>query len=280
MKQLSKALLALFVAAIGTQASAQNDTSMKRKNALVASVNYQSRLHYFGRVDSLESQGLFPSIGFETKVGLYGNSSFIFINNPVQKGEYTGTILEAGYRFPETRNFSGNVFYNHFLYNQESRVVQAALKGQTGINLTYNNKIANVTVGGDLKFSDRTDIGATLGVDRLFIHVFPNSMALAINPSAYLYSGTQNFTNTYYKRKNVAGLPVGNQQLVSEEVRQFSVLSYELSLPVVLVVGKFNASVTGSYVSPQNLLTIPNRPDLSERGKNMFYVSASVGVRL
>jgi hypothetical protein len=31
---------------------------------------------------------------------------------------------------------------------------------------------------------------------------------------------------------------------------------------------------------PQNLVKVPNRPDLSENGKNMFYVSAGVGVRL
>lgn len=262
-------------------ATAQNDTSVQRTNNFSAAINYQSRLHYFGRTDSLKSSGLFPTIGFESKTGLYANSSFIFLSNQNKSAEYTGTVVEAGYKFPEMKNFSGNLFYTHFLYKQNSEVVQAALKAQTGINLTYNNKIANLTIGGDAKFSDQTDIGLTAGLDHLFIKVIPaTKWAVAINPSAYLYAGTQNFTNTYRKSRQIGGIPIGGQQVVTEEVKKLNVLSYEVSMPLVIVAGKFNASITGSYVMPQNLITNPSRPDLSERGQNMFYVTAGIGVRL
>lgn len=261
---------------------AQNDTSIHRKNTFTAGVNYQSRLHYFGRTDSLKSSGLFPTIGFETKPGFYGNASFVFLNNSSKSFNYSGTVAEGGYKFPESRNFSGNIFYTHFFYNNNAEIVQAALKAQTGINLTYNNKIANVTVGGDAKFSDRTDFGLTGGLDHLFIYVIPNSkLAVAVNPSAYVYAGSQNFTQTYYKQRNVPlfGFPAG-EQTVTEEVKNFNVLAYEFSLPVVFVAGKFNTSLTASYVLPQNLVKVANRPDLTENGKNMLYVSAGVGVRL
>ncbi|MDB5192280.1 MAG: hypothetical protein JWQ96_1843 [Segetibacter sp.] len=276
------AIAILAIAVFYSTAEAQvNDTSIQRKNQFLANATYQSALHYFGRTDSLRSQGFFPSIGFETKPGFYGNASFIFLNNPVQNMDYTGTVVEGGYRFPEKKNFSGNVFYSHFLYEDNSTVVQAALKGQTGVNLTWNNKIVNVNGGADLKFSNRTDLGLTAGLDRLFIYLIPKTKyALAINPSAYVYGGTQNFTQTVRKRNQIAGLPVGGQQTVSEEVTQFSVLSYEFSAPVVFVAGKFNATISPAYVMPQNLIKVANRPDISENGKNMFYVSASVGVRL
>ena len=68
--------------------------------------------------------------------------------------------------------------------------------------------------------------------------------------------------------------------LTARAGNQFNVLSYELSMPVVFVSGKFNASVTPAYVIPQNLVTVAGRPDLSERGKEMFYVTFSVGVKL
>src|SRR5215212_2226371 len=80
------------------------------KNEFSASINYQSTLHYFGRVDSLKSSGLFPVIGLKSKTGLYLNSTFIFIQNSETSISYTGTILEAGYRFPYSRNFSGNIY--------------------------------------------------------------------------------------------------------------------------------------------------------------------------
>lgn len=259
---------------------AQNDTSLPKKNVFTAGLNYQSRLHYFGRTDSLKSSGIFPTIGFQLKEGFYVNSNFIFANNG-SSTSYNGTIVEGGFRFPQTRNFSGNMFYTQFLYNDKSQLVQSALKSQTGVNLVYNNKIINVNLGGDAKFSDKTDFGATAGLDHLFLYLIPNTKnAIAINPSAYAYAGTQNFTTTYYKKTNVLGLPVGNQRPVTETSTKFNILSYEFSAPIVFVAGKFNASFTPSYVIPQHLVKVPNRPDLSEFGDNMFYFSAGLGVRL
>ena len=263
---------------------AQNDTSQPKKNVFTAGINYQSKLHYFGRTDSLRSSGVFPTIGFQLKEGFYVNSNFILVNNNLSNLSYNGTVLEGGFRFPQTRNFSGNIFYTQFLYKNSSELVQSALKSQTGINLVYNNKIVNVNVGGDAKFSNKTDYGATAGLDHLFIYLIPQTKnAIAINPSLYAYTGTQNFTETYYEKRkvNVLGLPIGGQQQqVTSTSTKFNVLAYEFSVPIVFVAGKFNASLTPSYVMPQNLVNVPNRPDLSENGKNMFYFSAGVGVRL
>ena len=280
MKTASNRYL-LFMAILLPAFAYTQETNSKetKKDELSASVNYQSALHYFGRTDSLKSSGLFPSIGFQSKTGLYAQGNFIFVQNKSLPLNYTGTTIEAGYRFPESEHFTGNLFYSQFLYKDQSTLVQSALKSQTGINLAYTNKILNLNGGADLKFSNQTDIGATLGVDHLFL--FNKGMknsAIAINPSAYAYFGTQKFTNTYLEKKSVLGIPV-TQQTTSQST-QFNVLSYEVSMPVVLVVGKFNASVTPSYVIPQNLVSVAGRPDLSERGKEMFYVTLSVGVKL
>ena len=250
-----------------------------KKDAFSASVNYQSALHYFGRTDSLKSSGLFPSIGFQSRSGLYAQGNFIFVQNKSLPTTYTGTTIEAGYRFPESDHFTGNLFYSRFLYKDQSTLVQSALTSQTGINLAYTNKIINVNGGLDLKFSNQTDIGGTFGLDHLFlINKGMTNAAIAINPSVYAYFGTQKFNNTYLEKKTLLGIPVSQQ--TTEQVTQFNILSYEISMPVVLVTGKFNASVTPSYVIPQNLVTVAGRPDLSERGKELFYVTLSVGFKL
>lgn len=272
-------LLAMFV--LSTMVYAQNDTSSPRKNVFTAGLNYQSKLHFFGRTDSMRSSGAFPTIGFELKEGFYANSNFVFVENANTPLKYNGTILQAGYRFPTTRNFSGNMYYNQFLYKDESSLVQSALKSQAGVNLAYNNKIVNVNLGGDAKFSDRTDYGATLGLDHLFIYVVPGTkLAVAVSPSAYAYAGTQNFTNTYYKTQNLLGLPIGGQQQVSETTTKFNILAYEFTAPVVFVAGKFNATITPSFVMPQNMVTVASQNNPAEYGKNMFYISAGIGIRL
>ena len=255
------------------------------RNEFSASLNYQSTLHYLGRVDSLKSRGLFPVIGLKSKLGLYLNSTFIFFTNPATPLQYTGTVLEAGYKFPYSKNFSGNIFYNHFLYKDKSVLQQAALKGQAGINTTYNNSVVNVNAGADVKFSNsETDLGFTAGLDRLFIFtgVIENG-AIALNPSAYVYTGTHNF---YSNTKNSRGQGLGglfgngNGNSSLQQAKKFTLLAWEVSVPVVLVIGKFNAYLSPAYVVPKNLVTVSGRPDLSERGSNLFYLSAGIGVRM
>jgi len=283
-------LFPLLVPAQNTTISKNVDTANKdagiipRKNVFSAGVNYQSRLHYFGRTDQLKSGGLFPTAGYETKIGLYINSSLVFVNNAYASLEYNGSLIEAGYKFPSLKHFSGNVFYNRFLYSSKSGLVQSALKSQTGINLVYNNKIMNLNLGGDAKFSDRTDYGLTVGLDHLFIYVIPKTKkAIAVNPSVYAYAGTQNFTETYYSKNNFPGLPVIGEEVPSQQtmdVTQLNILAWEFSVPVVFVAGKFNAVVTPSYVLPKNLVTFQHEPSLSETGGNMFYITAGIGIRL
>jgi len=253
------------------------------KNEFTASINYQSTLHYLGRVDSLKSSGVFPLIGFKSKSGLYLNSTFIFFKNSATPLTYTGTILEAGYKFPYSKNFSGNIYYNHFLYQDKSVLQQAALKGQAGINTTYNNKVVNVNLGGDVKFSNsQTDFGLTIGLDKLvlFTDIIDNAV-VAINPSAYMYSGTHNYFQNV-KKNNGQGIGslLGNNSSSLQQAKQFEILAYEISAPVVLVKGKFNAYVSPAYLMPQHLVVVSGRPDLSERGSDLFYFSAGVGVRL
>jgi hypothetical protein len=280
MKTKQSILLLLTAVYIPFLVTAQNEKkTTDQKDGLSAMVSYQSALHYFGRTDSLKSSGIFPTLELQSRTGLYAQGSFIFVNNANQSNEYSGSTLEAGYRFPQTTHFSGNLFYSQFLYKDKSTLVQSALHAQTGINLNYLNKLVNINTGVDLKFSDQTDLGLTIGLDHLFlIHKEGSGNAIGINPSIYAYGGTQKFSNTYLEKKNVLGIPVTQQ--TTEKYTQLNILSYEISVPVVFVFGKCNASFIPAYTLPQNLISVAGRPDLSEYGRNLFYMSLSLGIQL
>ncbi len=262
--------------------SAQNDsTKAARKPVFTANIAHQTLVHFLGRTDSLSSNATLPIISYQLKNGLYAQGAAIFIANSALPFQYTGGSVELGYRFPESDHFSGNVFVSRFLYKDESVLVQSALKYQTGINTSIQNKIVNINLGADLKFSDKTDVGATAGLDHLFIIPIKEGepKAFAINPTITAYGGTQRFTETYQQKQNatIGGIPVGPPQTVTStrNVNAFSILAYEYTMPLVLVWGKFNAVLSPSYVMPQNLLAANG-----EYGKNRFYVTASVGIRL
>ncbi|MCF3111598.1 hypothetical protein LL912_22620 [Niabella sp. CC-SYL272] len=264
----------IFLAVLCIPFACFSQRDSTRKNEFGAGVNFQTRLHYFGRTDSLQSSALIPNIGYQLKNGLYVQGNIIFTQNKVASTTYAGTTLEGGFRFKPSTHFSGNIFYMQVLYKDNSTLPQSALKGQTGINTAITTPIITFNAGGDLKFSkDQTDIGATLGADHIFLLHKPNShVAFAIDPSFYLYAGTQRFTKSYIERTKFLGIPVGQKEH-TQPYDRFNILAYEASAPVVAVAGKFFATVIPSYVMPQNLLE-------GETGKNLFYLTLGLGVKL
>ena len=256
--------------------SGQTSDTVKQKVQFKISLNYNSNLNYYGRTDSLHSSGVFPLAELWFTPNFYINAAPIFVNNKVSKFDYAGTVTSIGYQHVSKIWISSIYFLKPF-YKENTQLVQAALKAQAGANFTYLNKAVDFTLGGDIKFSDKIDFGLTGGVDHLFKKQFPDNSVLVVDPSVYVYSGTQQFTNTYYKHSNFLFFP-GTQQQVSKNVKKFNILSYEFSIPVVFAKGKFMLLFTPAYVIPQNLITVEGRPDLSERGKELFY--ATVGAKI
>jgi hypothetical protein len=256
--------------------SGQTSDTTKQKVQFKLSLNYNSSLNYYGRTDSLRSSGVFPMAELWFTPNFYINAAPVFVNNKVSKFDYAGTVTSIGYQHVSDKWINSVYFLKPF-YKENTQLVQAALKAQAGANFTHLSKAVDFTLGGDIKFSDKIDFGLTGGIDHLFKKQFSDNSVLVIDPSIYVYAGTQQFTSTYYKHSNFLFFS-GAQQQVSENVKKFNILSYEFSIPVVFAKGKFMLLFTPAYVIPQNLITVANRPDLSERGKEMFY--ATLGAKI
>lgn len=279
MAHLNKCIvLTLMITCLHSITKAQTiDSTGKEWSVFRLGVNYNSNLNYFGRTDSLRSSGFFPMAEVWFTPGLYINAAPVFINNSVQHFEYAGTVVTAGYQFNSKDKWIGNVYALKPLYKESTELVQASLKAQTGMILTYVNPVLNINVGGDLKFSEQTDVGATAGLDHIIRVPVKEGNVLAIDPSAYVYAGTQQFSTTHYKKNNFLFLP-GNEERITETSSQFNILAYEFSIPVIFATKKLELTATPSYIIPKNLLEIPGQPALSEQGKETFYITLGAKV--
>ncbi|HMU47689.1 MAG TPA: hypothetical protein PKC72_15065 [Chitinophagaceae bacterium] len=240
-------------------------------------VFYNSNLNYYGRTDSLKSSAVFPIAELWFNQHLYLNAAPVFINNVIQKFEYAGSVATAGYRFGRDNKEAGNIYFVKPFYKINTDLVQSALKAQVAGTYSWLNKIINITAGADVKFSNKIDYGVTGGLDHIFKAEPGKGFVIVINPSAYINAGTQQFTKTYYKKSSFLLFP-GVEQQVTEEVKGFNILSYEFSSLIIIAKGKFQFIINPSFVVPQNLIKVENRPDLSERGKNIFY--ATLGAKV
>jgi hypothetical protein len=265
----------LFLSMLFNTASAQ-DSTQKTKLQLKLSVNYNSGLNYFGRTDSLKSTGVFPMAEFWITPNFYVNAAPIFVNNTLQKMDYAGTVATLGYQYINEKWLTNLSVIKPF-YEANIELVQSALKAQANMSFTRLNKVANFTFGADAKFSDKVDFGATAGLDHIIRIQNKDNSVLIFDPSVYAYAGTQQFSNTYTRKKS--GLPIpgrSQEEQVTETGTRFNVLAYEASLPIIYAKNKIMLIASPSYILPQNLITVPNRPDLSEKGQNMFYTTLSM----
>jgi hypothetical protein len=273
MKAIQKVFFTLLSCTAAVFATAQTDSVQPVKPQFKLSLNYNTGLNYFGRTDSLRSSGFFPLAELWVTPNFYVNAAPIFVNNALQNFEYAGSVATVGYQKVTEKWITGVYLLKPF-YKESSELVQSALKAQSGVNVSFLNKFLNLNIGGDVKFSDKVDFGATGGIDHLIRIENKDKSVMVFDPAFYVYAGTQNFQRSYYKKNNTGFLLFpGNNQLVTEEVSRFSVLAYEATMPVVYAKKKWTFVATPSYIMPQNLVTVPNRPDLSERGENMFYTT-------
>jgi len=276
MKINSIAGILLVLIHAGTGLKAQEDSSAENNNPeLRLGAFYSSRLHFYGRTDSLHSSGFFPLVELAVNPHFYIQAAPVFVMNNATSFEYAGTVATTGLRFYREQKHSAHIYLVKPLYREKSQLVQSALKWQAAATFTWLNKVLNVTGGADMKFSDNTDYGFTAGLDHIFRKPFSGGWILVADPSAYVNAGTQHFTKTSYKNSGFFILP-GLQQQVTEQAKKVSILSYEFSIPLVLVKNKFQLLFIPAYVIPQNLITVENRPDLSERGKEMPYFTTGV----
>lgn len=278
MKKLSYTGILLITLLASFITEAQTDSTEKKDNLkFKLGVYYNSGLNYYGRTDSLRSSGFFPVAELWFNKNFYITAAPIFIMNNAVGFEYAGSVATAGIRFGKENKTTGNFYVVKPIYKDNSQLVQSALKAQAVLTHSWLNKIINLTIGTDAKLSDKLDYGAMAGLDHIFRVQLPGESVIVINPSAYVNAGTQQFTKTSYKQSGFLFFP-GTQQQITEEVSNFNILSYEFSMPVVYAKGKWQLIASPAYVLPQNLITVANRPDISERGKNMFY--ATLGIKV
>lgn len=237
--------------------------------SILTGVIYAPKLHYFGRVDSLQSSAILPTVFLQfDSAKLYASGTAIFLQNNVESLSYAGTIIEAGYKFGAQKGFAGNLFANKFFYNTAS-LPQSSLKEQVGINLNYLNKIVNVTSSSTAAFSNRTDFFVAGGLNHIFKIIKKNNVFL-FTPTAIVNAGSQNFTQKK-TQGGVGGIIPGTTQ--TEQVNKFNILSYDLSLPIVWAHKKLFVIATPTVVLPQNLLTKAAGAQTNEVGKNLFFVN-------
>jgi len=253
--------------------SLQQPVLQKTTLTVFAGAVFAPVLHYFGRTDNEKSNAVLPTVLLQfDSAHVYVSGTAVLLNNKIQSFDYAGTVAEAGYKFGKQKGLGGNVYVNKFFYNT-TQLPQNALKAQTGLNLSYLDKIINITASGSAAFSDKTDFFASAGLNKNF-RWRKNKQVFVVIPTVLVNAGTQNFTHAYYKGLETPGVD-WSEDYVAARSKEFNTLSYEFSVPLVYAIKHFYFIVTPTYVVPDHVIGIPSHPELTQKAGNIFFANVT-----
>lgn len=245
---------------------AQTD-SVARKSYFKAGANYLSNAVYSGRKDSSVVSYLSPTIGYYNKSGFYADGSMSFLANSSDAGSIDEILLEAGYEFNIKDNFDAGLYVSKYFYNNSSYSVTSELQGGIGGYFTYSPGFISLGGGADVLFSTGTD----LTINGNLSHGFSfgsDSKLWSVTPTAEVNAGTQSFYRAYYKNRkfsftssgtkgkghnSVKGTSGSSKTISFLQSNRFSILDYELSVPI-----GYDAKSWGLFMTPT--LALPENP--------------------
>ncbi len=231
-----------------------------KHNQFTIGAQYQNRMQYLGRTDSLTIPLIVPNARFSTKGGLFLEGEGYFnLNDHKVDGGY----VAAGYEF-DKGDWNGGAAVSKYFFDTQSRLIKSAISTSIGGYLSYNAKVVTLNVEPNFSFGDgNTDfvLGAGLTKEISADHVF-KSGSFSMTPSAYVWFGTQSFAESHYTKHRGKGAPTTT---TSENFKTFQPMSLEFSLPVKLGLSKH----VQLLATP--LLAIPE----NTKGLDGYYGSAS-----
>ena len=297
-----KALLTILVLTVSAytvkaQSTTNDDKQAEKKdddkddNPVKVGVNFISNNVYLGRTNTTVVPIISPNLKYTLKSGIYFSGSVnILPDNKTKKVD--GGDLSAGYDFNITDDLSGTVSYSKLLYTANSTIVGSSVSSVFNGGLDYDfGTVITASASFDYSLNAsgiKNDKTATFGLshDIIIKPLFADDDFLIISPAVDLNLGTQNFYSGFVSKKSFKSAKrTAAQNALVEQYQQtlnkFTLLDYELSIPVVYKTGHFLFTLVPTLAIAQNQFksaAVANALALSSK-TSVFYFTAGVAFK-
>jgi hypothetical protein len=184
---------------------------------------------------------------------LYAEGSIGWVSHPTSGPD--DESLTGGYEFTLSSILNGSVSYTHYWYSEGSTKPQAVTnQGVAGMMMLDIDLLsATLNISDDFGGGGGSEITTSLDLSRdlpLSDHAFGGT--LKITPTVSATWGDQN--EKLRQRRILRARKKAVVRASGKPLDVFGIMSYELSLPASLQVGKFNVEPVIGYVLPVNVL--------------------------
>ena len=192
---------AVFYLVPATTFSQINSAESQKSNSnwkLMAS--YLNDVVYYGRKDSIATPYFTPSLTYTDKSGFYIGGS-VSIYTGIGEKRIDMYAIDLGYDIDFNDYFSGSIYANKSFYNDNSTAIKSDINASAGAFVSYDFSIVQLNASADILFSQKSDIGFSLGLSRE-MNVGNGANGCTLTPSFATYFSTLHFYEGYTSKKS------------------------------------------------------------------------------
>jgi hypothetical protein len=237
-------------------------TKASRRGALSVSMSYGSNLAFYGRVQPVAYPYLSTEFTYTSKFGVWASvvmSDLLPTNTVLDE-----TNLLVGWDGDLTKHLDASVSYARYIFPSNSPLIKSSVNNALESYLGYDWGYVYSRLNANLLFGpDSRDGFLMLDNSRYFALKQLGKGVLSVEPKLSATAGTQNFdavsvVQQLQRGNSTKSLGKGkskNHQITTTTYStRFSVLAYELQLPLSYTLGKLTGQVAYRYLVPVNLV--------------------------
>jgi hypothetical protein len=224
---------------------------------LFGKIGYTTDMQYRGYQGAGAQSAFFPGLFYHHPIGLGAVLNFYNIKGTAVPWDEIEFGLNYNHSF--TDNFSLGLSYTHYIFNDTSEIAKQGITGIADLSLSYEFPFISIGTSFDVSFDDQTDYSFNISLSKRIDLIKRPSFRIWLEPDFSGIFGTEAFLNEKINQKlngNGHGNGHGNGTIVTTIVTTtshvFSVLAYQLSIPLNIQVGRFIIVPQYDYVIPLN----------------------------
>ena len=237
---------------------------------LFGKIGYTTDMQYRGYQGAGAQSAFFPGLFYKHPIGLG-----VLINVYNIKGTtvpWDEIELGASYTHTFNEKLTLSLSYAHYTFNDTSEISKQGINGIAGVNLNYELSFLTPGAAFDISFGDQTDYSIIVDFSKRIDLIKTLNFQCWLEPDFSGVYGTESLLNQrIILRKNPKKIIVN--KVVTTTNKVFSVLAYQLAIPITMEIGRF-------IITPQYDYVIPlNQPPLTDSNAFGFY-TVNVSVKI
>jgi hypothetical protein len=229
---------------------------------LSASLGYGSNLAFYGRIQPVNYPYLTTELLYTSKFGVWAS---VVVSNLLPTSTLVDeTNLVVGWDGDLTKRLDASISYSRFFFPPNSPLIKSSVNNSIESYLGYDWGYLYSRLNADFLFGpDSRDGFVQLDNSRYFSLKRLGKGVLSTEPKVSALAGTQNFDAVSVVQqlqrgnstKSIGKGKTKNHQITTTTYStRFSVLAYELQLPLSYTIGKVTGQATYRYLIPVNLV--------------------------